>query len=92
MDNGDVETFKKEPEEALARETGQNSNDARYNSSYTKMDVWLFEYEGEVDLGNATMDEVAQVAWMNREQIKELFDANMFVDTLEYFFTEDDRQ
>ena len=56
------------------------------------MDVWLFEYEGEVDLGNATTDEVAQVAWMNREQIKELFDANMFVDTLEYFFTEDDRQ
>ena len=52
----------------------------------------MFEYEGEVDLGNATMDEVAQVAWMNREQIKELFDANMFVDTLEYFFTEDDRQ
>lgn len=56
------------------------------------MDVWLFEYEGEVDLGNATTDEVAQVVWMNREQIKELFDANMFVDTLEYFFTEDDRQ
>lgn len=52
------------------------------------MDVWLFEYDGEVDLGNATTDEVAQVAWMNREQIKELLDANMFVDTLEYFFTE----
>ena len=49
------------------------------------MDVWLFEYDGEVDLGNATTDEVAQVAWMNREQIKELFDANMFVDTLEYY-------
>ena len=42
------------------------------------MDVWLFEYDGEVDLGNATTDEVAQVAWMNREQIKELFDVNMF--------------
>ena len=56
------------------------------------VDVWLFEYDGEVDLSNATTDEVAQVAWMNREQIKELFDANMFVDTLEYFFTEDDRQ
>ena len=55
------------------------------------MDVWLFEYEGEVDLGNATTDEVAQVAWMNREQIKELFDANMFVETLEYFFTEVDK-
>ena len=36
-------------------------------------------------------DEVVQVAWMNREQIKELFDANMFVDTLEYFFTEVDK-
>lgn len=56
------------------------------------VDVWLFEYDGEVDLSNATTDEVAQVAWMNRSQIKELFDANMFVDTLEYFFTEVDRQ
>ena len=55
------------------------------------MDVWLFEYDGEVDLGNATTDEVTQVAWMNREQIKELFDANMFVDTFEYFFTEVDK-
>ena len=55
------------------------------------VDVWLFEYDGEVDLSNATTDEVAQVAWMNRSQIKELFDANMFVDTLEYFFTEVDK-
>ena len=30
------------------------------------MDVWLFEYDGEVDLGNDTTDEVEQVAWMNR--------------------------
>lgn len=28
------------------------------------------------------------VAWLNREQIKELFEHNMFVETLEYFFTE----
>ena len=42
-------------------------------------------------MGNATTDEVTQVAWMNREQIKELLDANMFVDTLEYFFTEVDK-
>lgn len=52
------------------------------------MDVWLFEYDGKVDLSNATTDEVAQVTWMNREQIKELFEHNMFVETLEYFFTE----
>lgn len=52
------------------------------------MDVWLFEYNGEVNLKNATTDEVAQVMWMNTGQIQELFDKNLFVDTLEYFFTE----
>lgn len=36
-------------------------------------------------------DEVAQVAWMDREQIKELFEQKMFVGTLEYFFTEVDK-
>ena len=68
-------------------------NDRKYEGKIFNdiMDVWLFEYDGEVDLGNATTDEVAQVAWMNREQINELFDANMFVDTLEYFFTEVDK-
>ena len=55
------------------------------------MDAWLFEYDGEVDLDNATTDEVAQVAWMSREQIKELFEQKMFVDVLEYFFTEVDQ-
>jgi DNA-binding Xre family transcriptional regulator/isopentenyldiphosphate isomerase len=55
------------------------------------VDVWLFEYDGEVDLGNATTDEVVQAAWMNREQIKELFEQKMFVETLEYFFTEVDK-
>lgn len=56
------------------------------------MDVWLFEYDGQVDLSRATTDEVAQVVWMSREQIKELFDADMFVDSLEYFFTEVDKK
>ena len=55
------------------------------------VDVWLFDYDGEVDLGNATTDEVEQVDWMNREQIKELFEHNMVVETLEYFFTEVDK-
>jgi len=32
------------------------------------------------------------IHWMNREQIKELFDANIFVETLEYFFTEVDKE
>ena len=55
------------------------------------MDVWLFEYDGDVDISNAITDEVEQVAWMNREQIKELFEQKMFVDTLEYFFEEVDK-
>ena len=56
------------------------------------MDVWLFNYDGEVDLNNTTTDEVAQVAWMDRSQIKELLEHNMFVKTLEYFFTDVDKE
>ncbi len=52
------------------------------------VDVWLFDYDGEVNLRDATTDEVAQVAWMNREQIRDLHEQKMFVGTLEYFFTE----
>lgn len=54
------------------------------------LDVWLCAYDGEVDLENATTDEVAQAVWMNREQIKKLFDEKRLVDTLRYFFTEVD--
>lgn len=51
------------------------------------MDVWLFEYDGPVSLEQATTNEVAQVAWMTKEQIKELFDNGELVHTLDYFFT-----
>lgn len=52
------------------------------------MDAWLFEYDGEVSLDNATTDEVAQVVWMKKEQIAELIETKQMVGTLEYFFTE----
>lgn len=52
------------------------------------MDVWLFEYDGYVDLARATTDEVAQVKWMTAAEIRALFDSGDFVDTLDYFFTE----
>ena len=52
-------------------------------------DVWLFEYNGLVSLEKATTDEVAQVKWLNKGQIKKLFDAGKLVDTLKYFFAED---
>ena len=45
LDNGDVETFKKEPEESLARETGQNSIDASYNSLVVRIEYHLFEVD-----------------------------------------------
>lgn len=53
------------------------------------MDVWLFEYDGPVSLEQATTKEVAQVTWMSKAQIKELFDAGKFVPTLFYFFETD---
>lgn len=50
------------------------------------LDVWLFEYDGPVSLERATTDEVAQVVWMTKGLIKELFDKGKFVHTLDYFF------
>ena len=50
------------------------------------MDVWLFEYDGELDLSKATTDEVADVKWMTVQEIRKLYDEGEFVDTLDYFF------
>ena len=55
------------------------------------IEVWLFDYDGDIDHKNATTAEVAQTAWLNRNEIKALFDQGKFVDTLEYFFTEIDK-
>ncbi len=52
------------------------------------VDVWLFMYDGPVSLETATTNEVAQIAWLDKGQIKELFDNGEFVDTLGYFFEE----
>lgn len=54
------------------------------------VDVWLFQYDGDVTLNNATTDEVKQIVWMNKNQILDLFKQNELVDTLKYFFTEID--
>ncbi|MBR5948330.1 MAG: NUDIX domain-containing protein [Clostridia bacterium] len=52
------------------------------------VDVWLFEYDGPVLLENAETKEVEQTAWLNKDQIKKLFDSGEMVDTLGYFFEE----
>ena len=50
------------------------------------LDVWLFTYDGPIDLENATTAEVKQSLWMDKAQIKKLFDDGDLVHTLEYFF------
>ena len=51
------------------------------------VDVWLFEYNGPVDLSAATTKEVAQTVWMTKQQIKALYERGDFVRTLGYFLT-----
>ena len=50
------------------------------------MDVWLFIYDGEVSLVNATTDEVAQTRWMSVPDIRKLHAQGKLVETLDYFF------
>lgn len=47
LDTGDVETFKKDPEAALAREICQNSIDAQFGDSPTRVEFKLFEINRE---------------------------------------------
>ena len=50
------------------------------------LDVWLFEYNGEVQLDNATTDEVEQTKWLTVAEIKKLYETGQLVSTLGYFF------
>lgn len=54
------------------------------------LDVWLFEYDGEASLTQATTEEVAQAKWLSREQIKVLYEGGQLVSTLGYFFDQVD--
>lgn len=60
----------------------------RYNDI---VDVWLFRYDGDVQLENATTDEVEQIRWMNRNGIEALRRDDKLVCSikdLSYFFDE----
>lgn len=54
------------------------------------MEVWLFQYNGEIDLKKATTDEVKDFKWMTKEQIKQLYKDKQLVQTLDYFLNEID--
>lgn len=58
-------------------------NGKRFNDI---LDVWLFTYDGNVSLKNATTDEVEQTVWLDRNDIMRLKQENKLVDTLDYFF------
>lgn len=66
----------------------KNVNGKKFNDI---VDVWLFQYDDEVILSNATTDEVEKTVWMNRSEILDLFEQKKLVDTLKYFFTEVDK-
>lgn len=50
------------------------------------MDVWLFEYDGDLHLEDATTDEVADCKWMTVSEIRKLYENKKLVQTLDYFF------
>jgi 8-oxo-dGTP pyrophosphatase MutT (NUDIX family) len=54
------------------------------------LDIWLFPYDGPIPLEEATTKEVVEALWMNKEQIRALFDAGKLVHTLEYFFSSEE--
>ncbi len=58
-------------------------NNTKFNDI---VDVWLFEYNGDIDLSEATTDEVTQAKWMYPDEIMELNNQNKFLGTLKYFF------
>lgn len=50
------------------------------------MDVWIFEYNGKLQLEAATTDEVADCRWMTVTEIRKLYEDKKLVPTLDYFF------
>lgn len=50
------------------------------------LDVYLFTYNSEVSLKNATTNEVADVKWLTVDEIKDLYENGLLVDSIKYFF------
>lgn len=76
---------KEELELELNPENGELINTFVRKNFNDIVEVWLFKYDGDVLTDGRTTDEVAQAHWMNADEIKQLFDQNIFVPTLKYF-------
>ncbi len=49
------------------------------------LDVWIFEYNGNVNLGSAPTDEVCETKWATFDEVKELLNTGEMVKNLSYF-------
>lgn len=61
------------------------------NGFHLVVHVWLFPYDGETPLKNATTKEVAQARWMHKEKVAQLRRESKLVYSikdLDYFFNE----
>ena len=52
------------------------------------VDIWLFEYDGQIDISRASTKEVTQAHWMEVEDIRALADKGELQRNLLYFFDE----
>ena len=66
----------------VSRITRGEIDGKRYNDV---LDVWLFEWSGEVDLSLATTDEVETFRWLTVGEILQLDKQGKFVEGLKYF-------
>lgn len=69
LDSGDVETFKKEPEASLARETAQNSIDANDGSPTTWVQYKMFEIDRAEIPGIDKLTELIEACYEYKKEL-----------------------
>ncbi len=67
----------------IFRKVRQIINGKKFNDI---LDVWMFNYNGNAILDNATTDEVCETKWLTMKEIKVLYDNDALVNTLSYIF------
>lgn len=50
------------------------------------MDVWIFDYDGDIELNGASTDEVSETKWMTKDEIRKLYESGKLACSLDYFF------
>ena len=71
--------LQKEMGKLVFSEVRKTINGEAYNDI---LDVWLFKYDGDINLKNATTDEVKEARWMSLDEIYDLINRGMVVSTL----------